>query len=211
MSAPYTPTVSTVSITTGGTSQVLLAAEDSTTPRTTVVLQPQTEACLINFGLTAGTQATGTLTAGANPANAVTIAVNGVTFTFVTGASTSTNVHIGSTKEDTMTNFAAVLNASANASVSVATYTVSGAVMTVSYDAGGTDGNAFTLADSSGAGAVTKSGATLSGGSNTAGGIYLAQYQPLFLDFPYSGSLKSDIYVLSATTSSVISYLEGNG
>lgn len=207
MSTNFTPSVQTVSITNGGTSEVLVAASNA---RQSILIQPQTEACLINFGATAGTQATGTLTAGANTVNTETIAVNGVTFTFVTGASTSTNVHIGATKEDTMTNFAAVLNASANASISVATYTVSGAIITITYDAGGADGNAYTLADSSGTAAVTRGAATLAGGSNTVGGIALALGQPLSIDAPY-GSLKQDIYVLSATTAAKINYLEGNG
>ncbi len=67
MSAPFSAPISTVSITAGGTSQVLLAAADVDTPRQTVLIQPQTEACLINWGgATAGTQATGTLTAGTN-------------------------------------------------------------------------------------------------------------------------------------------------
>lgn len=207
MSTNFTPSVQTVSITNGGTSEVLVAASNA---RQSILIQPQTEACLINFGATAGLQATGTLTAGSNPANNETIAVNGVTFTFKTVVVTpATDVLRGATEGDTMTNFAAVLNASANASISIATYTVSGAVLTVTYDAGGADGNAFTLADSSAA-AVTRGAATLAGGSNTVGGIALAMGQPLSIDAPY-GSLKQDIYVLSATTAAKINYLEGNG
>jgi len=173
-----------------------------------VMFQPQTEACLINFGATAGTQATGTLTAGANLVNTETIAVNGVTFTFVTGASTSTNVHIGATKEDTMTEFAAVLNASANASISVATYTVDGAIVTVTYDAGGTTGNAYTLADSSAA-AVTRSAATLAGGSNTVGGIVLTLNQITIFSTDTLPQIKGDIYVTSTTTGANISTTYG--
>lgn len=207
MSTNFTPSVQTVSITAGGTSEVLVAASNA---RQAITIQPQTEACLINFGATAGTQATGTLTAGSNPANNETIAVNGVTFTFKTTVVTpATDVLRGATKEDTMTNFAAVLNASANASISVATYAASSDAVTITYDAGGTTGNAFTLADSSAA-AVTRGAATLAGGSNTVGGIYLALNQPLSVSTPY-GSLKQDIYVLSATTASKINYLEGNG
>lgn len=207
MSTNFTPSVTTFSVTNGGTSEVMIAADNA---RQSLYIQPQGATCLINFGATAGLQATGTLTAGANPLNTETIAVNGVTFTFVTGSSTSTNVHLGSTKEDTMTNFAAVLNASVNASISVATYTVSGAILTVTYDAGGTDGNAFTLADSSGTVAITRSAATLAGGSNTVGGISLATTVQLNLkaaDFP---SIKQDVYVLSATNADKIVYLVGN-
>jgi len=203
--ADYTPSVTVTSITAGGTSQILMAADNA---RQAVMIQPQTEACLINFGATAGTQATGTLTAGANLVNTETIAVNGVTFTFVTGASTSTNVHIGATKEDTMTEFAAVLNASANASISVATYTVDGAIVTVTYDAGGTTGNAYTLADSSAA-AVTRSAATLAGGSNTVGGIVLTLNQITIFSTDTLPQIKGDIYVTSTTTGANISTTYG--
>ncbi len=204
--ADSTPSVTVTSITAGGTSQILMAADNA---RQAVMIQPQTEACLINFGATAGTQATGTLTAGANLVNTETIAVNGVTFTFVTGASTSTNVHIGATKEDTMTNLAAVLNASANASISVATYTVDGAVLTVTYDAGGTTGNSFTLANSSGTAAITRSAATLAGGSNTVGGIVLTLNQITIFSTDTLPQIKGDIYVTSTTTGANISTTYG--
>ena len=204
--ADFTPSVTVTSITAGGTSQILMAADNA---RQAVMIQPQTEACLINFGATAGTQATGTLTAGANLVNTETIAVNGVTFTFVTGASTSTNVHIGATKEDTMTNLAAVLNASANASISVATYTVDGAVLTVTYDAGGTTGNSFTLANSSGTAAITRSAATLTGGSNTVGGIVLTLNQITIFSTDTLPQIKGDIYVTSTTTGANISTTYG--
>lgn len=205
MSTNFTPSVQTVSITNGGTSEVLVEASQE---RQSLWVQPQTEACLINFGATAGVQATGTLTAGSNPVAAETIAVNGVTFTFIAGASTATDVQIKGTKELTMAEFASVLNASANASISVATYTVSGAILTVTYDAGGADGNAYTLANSSGTVAITRSAATLTGGSNTAGGLYLAQYQIADISTPY-GSQRQDVYVTSATTGAKVSYLEG--
>lgn len=204
--ADFTPSVTVTSITAGGTSQILMAADNA---RQAVMIQPQTEACLINFGATAGTQATGTLTAGANLVNTETIDVNGVTFTFVTGASTSTNVHIGSAKEDTMTNLAEVLNASANASISVATYTVAGAVLTVTYDAGGTTGNSFTLANSSGTAAITRSAATLAGGSNTVGGVVLTLNQIAIFSTDTLPQIKGDIYVTSTTTGANISTTYG--
>lgn len=117
--------------------------------------------------------ATGTLTFVTNPEAAETIAVNGVTFTFVAGASGATDVHIGSTKEDTALEFVNVLNASANASVNVATYSVEygGTVVTITYDTAGTTGNSFTLADSSGTVAVTRSAATLAGGQAYGDGL----------------------------------------
>lgn len=110
--------------------------------------------------------ATGTLTFVTNPVDTETIAVNGVTFTFVAGASGATDVHIGDTKEETALELVNVLNASASGSVNVATYSVAygGTVVTVTYDTAGTTGNSFTLANSSGTAAVTRSAATLLGG-----------------------------------------------
>ena len=109
--------------------------------------------------------ATGELEAVSLPIAAETIVVNGVTFTFIAGASTATDVQIKASKELTMVEFAAVLNASVNASISVATYSVVGAVLTVTYDTTGPSGNAFTLANSSGTVAITRSAATLAGGT----------------------------------------------
>ena len=113
--------------------------------------------------------ATGTLTFVTNPEAAETIAVNGVTFTFVAGASGATDVHIGSTKEDTALELVNVLNASANGSVDDATYSVAygGTVITVTFDVAGTGGNSFTLANSSGTVAVTRSASTLLGGQSS--------------------------------------------
>lgn len=208
LNTTYTPSVQTFSITLGGSSEVMLA-EDPT--RQSLFIQPQSGACNIQFGAGAGTAATGSLTIGTNPANTDTIAVNSQTFTFVTGASTTTNVHIGATKEDTMANFLAVLQASVITAVGVATYVATSAtVIGLTYNATGTVGNAFTLADSTGS-KITASGATLSGGSNTVGGIYLAQYQ--IFDgsaFPY-GSIKDAVYVVAGTTADKIAYLIGRG
>jgi len=53
MAAPFAAPISTVNITTGGKSQVLLAAADVNTPRSMVVIQPQTEACFA-LGYSAG-------------------------------------------------------------------------------------------------------------------------------------------------------------
>lgn len=205
MSTNFTPSVQTVSITNGGTSEILVAASQE---RQSLWVQPQTEACLINFGATAGVQATGSLTAGDVPDINETIAVNGVTFTYVASSASATQITRGATVAETADNTATILNASVNASISVATYTSDGVdTVTITYDAGGTDGNAYTLADSS-AGSVTRSAATLAGGSNTAGGLYLAQYQIADISTPY-GSQRQAVYVTSATTGAKVSYLEG--
>lgn len=205
----YTPSVQNFSLTTGGTAQLLAAGNQR---RQALWINPVTEASIIQFGATAGTQASGTLTAGANTVNTETIVVNGVTFTFVTGASTATNVHIGATKEDTMTNFQAVLAASVNASITVATYAVAANVITITFIAGGTTGNAYTLANSSGTVAITRSAATLANGSNTVGGLNMVTgtggYTLNAAQFP---SIRGDIYIVSATSAAKTNYLEGFG
>lgn len=111
--------------------------------------------------------ATGNLTFVTNPVATETIAVNGVTFTFVAGASTTTNVNIGATKEDTASNLRGVLTASANASINIASYARHEGtpnVVNITFLLPGTAGNAYTLANSSGTVAVTRSAATLLGG-----------------------------------------------
>lgn len=114
-------------------------------------------------GTAAGARATGTLTFNAQPAAGETIDINGVTFEFIAGASTGTQVNYGTSAETAAANLVAVLNASGDGLLTVATYTVVGAVVTITYDTDGVSGNAFTLADSSAA-AITRSDATLTGG-----------------------------------------------
>lgn len=204
----FTPSVGTFSLANGNTAELMLAGNNA---RQSIMICPQSANSLVNFGATAGTQATGTLTFGANALNTETIAVNTVTLTFVTGASTATNVHIGDTKEDTAAELAAVINASANALLTVATATVDGAVVTITYDQGGTDGNAYALADSSGSVAVERSAATLAGGSSTIGGWLLVANVPVVLDANKFPSIKNDIYIVSATNADKTDYLEGFG
>lgn len=117
--------------------------------------------------------ATGTLTFVANPVASETIDVNSITFTFVAGASGATDVHIGDTAAETALELVNVLNASANGSITVATYSVAfgGNVVTITYDTAGTTGNSFALADSSGTVAVTRSAATLLGGQAYGDGL----------------------------------------
>lgn len=113
-----------------------------------------------------GVAARGSLTFVSNPANNETIAVNGLTFTFKSVISGTRPVAIGATKEATAILLAAALNASVDPLVSVATYEAADGIVSVVYDTRGIIGNTFTLADSS-AGAVTASGATLTGGANS--------------------------------------------
>lgn len=110
----------------------------------------------------AGVAATGSFHVVTNPANNDTITVNGVTVTFVTGTPTGNQVLIGGSAALTAVNLNTFLNASVNASLTVATYSVASGFVTVTYDTVGTAGNAFTLV--SGQASVTVSGATLTGG-----------------------------------------------
>ena len=115
--------------------------------------------------------ARGTLTFNANPVAGETIDVNGVTFTFVAGASGATDVHIGDDLFETAGELANVLNSSVDGSINIATYaSVFSDVVTIVFDTPGTAGNAFTLADSSGTVAVTASAATLTGGQGFGSG-----------------------------------------
>lgn len=204
----FTPSVTVTSITAGGTSQILMAAADADTPRQSVIIQPQTEACLINFGATAGVQATGALLVDSLPANNETIAINGTTFTFKSSAPSGNQFLIGANEAETAANMVSVLNASAVAGIAVATYAVSGDSVTITYDAGGTTGNSYTLADSSG-GKVTRSAATLAGGSNTVGGLLLATNTLAEFDANKLPQIKLAIYVTSATTAAKISTIYG--
>jgi hypothetical protein len=93
-----------------------------------------------------GAAATGSLTVATIPVDGDTVTVNGTVFTFKTASPVGNQVLIGGTVAATATNLKTVLAASAVANVAVATYTVSGAVVTAAYKLQGVLGNAFTLA-----------------------------------------------------------------
>lgn len=94
-----------------------------------------------------------------------TILVNGVTWTAKVTPVGVTEFLLGATKAANAVNLAAALNASANAAINIAIYTASGETVLIKVRAKGTAGNAFTLANSSGA-HITRSGATLTGGTD---------------------------------------------
>ncbi len=106
--------------------------------------------------------AIGNLNFTANPTNGQTAVINGVTWTFVTGAPVGNQTQIGATLDATLTQLATDLNASANASISVATYshTAGSSVLNIAHDTLGTSGTTFTLA--AGTAPYTTSGANLS-------------------------------------------------
>lgn len=121
-----------------------------------------------------GAVATGTITIATNPSTNDTIIVNGKTITFKTSAVAEGEVTIGAAATNTAANLAAVLNALTDPLVACATYSASGAAVTVKYGSAlvfgtdgmkGTEGNAFTLNAGTAGAKVTLSGATLTGGT----------------------------------------------
>jgi len=106
---------------------------------------------------------TGTLAGGIAPD---TLTVNGTVLTFVPAATTGNNVVVGSTVTATASNLYAFLIASADANISLMTYSINGLVITATAIITGTGGNAYTLAKSSAH--ITVSGANLTGGGATA-------------------------------------------
>lgn len=110
--------------------------------------------------------ADGDITFSAQPtATTGTITINGVVFTFIAGASSGTNVQIKTSLTLTLDELVTVLNASANASVTPATYSKGGSTkLLIVYDTPGTAGNAFTLAASVASNGVV-SGSTLANGT----------------------------------------------
>jgi hypothetical protein len=74
----------------------------------------------------------------------------------------------------TLAELAAVLNASVDPNISIATYASNATQLIATIDAPGTGGNAYTL-DTPTAGNVTRSGATLTGGINMVANEHGAQ------------------------------------
>lgn len=113
----------------------------------------------------ATTHATGKLTFSAQPADASTITLNGVVWTFVSGVASGNETQIQGSLAATLTQLATDLNASAVGGVTPATYSSTATELDISYDAAGPGGNAYTLAAGAGSNG-TPSGATLTGGGN---------------------------------------------
>jgi hypothetical protein len=121
--------------------------------------------------------ARGSITFGSNPSEGDTVTINGTAYTFISGASSGTDVQIKGTLSLTLDELVSVLNASADTDVDDATYSKTGTTqLTIVHDTAGTAGNGFTLAAS----AATVSAATLRGGGYehvfTSGGSDLPSY-----------------------------------
>lgn len=124
-----------------------------------------------------GIPAFGTIKFTAQPSNNDTVTIGGTAITFVTGTPGNNQVQIGAAVGNTVAALLALLQASSDANLSKATYTVdiTGLIITVTFKVTGSTGNAFTLAINSAGNTV--SGATLSGGINPAELVFTIQNQ----------------------------------
>lgn len=129
----------------------------------------------ISFSDSGGGRATGTVTFTSNPTDAQLMTMGGMEIKWsndtVLSPDTGENfiyAKIEATKELTAQSLANKLNASNILSFSVASYSVSGAVITVTYKTPGAVGNAYTLVATTSP--VTVSGATLTGGGTAGSG-----------------------------------------
>ncbi len=113
--------------------------------------------------------ATGFFLLSTNPAPGDTITVNGVVFTFVSGASTATDIHIDTTNLLTVQSALSVLNGSTNPLVTPVTYGGTSNRILMTHDTPGAAGNAFTISDASTH--IVSSGTTLTGGTDLIDGI----------------------------------------
>ncbi len=108
-------------------------------------------------------RASGSITFSGNFNADDTVTINGTVFTAKASGATGNQFNIAGSLSLSLDALVTVLNASAVAGVAKATYAKSGTtILTVSHDAFGAAGNAFTLAASVG----TPSGATLAGGAD---------------------------------------------
>lgn len=121
----------------------------------------------------AGLSASGTWTwVATQPVNNSTITIGTTTITFVTGTPSGNQIKIGATLGATLLNAVTFLNASLDAQIVQASYTLSGVVITATFKVQGTGGNSFAIAASSSpASNATASAATLLGGTAPATGF----------------------------------------
>lgn len=131
----------------------------------------------LQFYQESGSRATGTLTGTGNPSNAQTVTINGVAYTFNTVLGGAYSVLIGATLAASLLNLYYAINATpAFEGINYGTTTAanpyvyadlpSATVLVVKATVGGTAGNAYTLAETSGN--LSWSGATMAGGAANA-------------------------------------------
>ncbi len=120
---------------------------------------------LLGDSSTVPTKASGQIAFAGQPAANSTIALNGVTWTFVSGTPSGNQTQIGASLDATLAALASDLNASADVQVSKCTYTANTTDdrLEIEFDTTGTTGNSFTLAASANSNG-TVSAPTLTGG-----------------------------------------------
>lgn len=116
--------------------------------------------------VTPAVKATGTVTI-ATPAANGTVVINGKTVTFKAAVVGAYDVLLGGTPAQSMTNLAAMLNASTDTSIAAAQYSAATTVLTVTAFDDGVAGNSFTLGAGTSGGTV--SGVLLAGGVEGVG------------------------------------------
>ena len=130
---------------------------------------------------TTQTKATAYIAFSGQPLANSSIALNGVTWTFVSGTPSGNQTQIGANLDAALTVLAIDLNASADTQVAKCIYTANTDLdrLEVQFDTVGTGGNAFTLAASANSNG-TPSGPTLTGGGYehvwTSGGDAIPSY-----------------------------------
>lgn len=131
----------------------------------------------------AAVKASGSVAFTVNPADGDTVTLNGVLWTFKTTATTSAQTQIQGSLPATLAQLATDLNASANAALTVATYSSTSTALAISYDTTGAGGNAYTLAASVG----VPSAGTLTGGTATGVGSVTVSTKGVFTALPAGG------------------------
>lgn len=130
-----------------------------------------------------GSYATGTLTLALNAADGETVTVGGKVYTFQdTLTNVANHVKVGASKEDSLENLTAAINAGPGAGTAYAAATTAnanvsaalgaGATMVVTALAIGTGGNAIASTETLAGSGNAWGGAVLSGGTNPTGGAY---------------------------------------
>ncbi len=92
-----------------------------------------------------GTPATGTYPFTVNPVNNYSIVLNGSTWTFVTSGATGNQTNIAGNLAATLAQFAIDLNNSVDPNINVATYSITGTSLKITYATTGEIGNSYTL------------------------------------------------------------------
>ncbi len=171
--------------------------------------------------LATGTNASGTFTFTVNPSDGDTLTLNSLVWTFRAVVVAATDLAIGGTLDVTLFLAAQKFTASANALMTVATYTAPqdglASIILIVYKTAGTAGNAYTLAAS----AATRSAATLVGGVDLiatpaiARGLYQASngdgYAVIGANLYYINSSYAMIFVGAIGAGTTICSMIDNG